>query len=48
LQLIGLPGLGAVTRLRELLKKPGAMPAAGISSGLAAFVTTPGSVMSWS
>jgi hypothetical protein len=36
LQLIGLPGLGAVTRLRELLKKPGAMPAAGISSGLAA------------
>jgi hypothetical protein len=45
LQLIGLPGLGAVTRKRELLKEARAMPAAGISSGLAAIGGTLGGGM---
>jgi hypothetical protein len=45
LQLIGLPGLGAVTRKRELLKEAGAMPAAGISSRLAAIGGTVGGGM---
>ena len=42
MQLIGLPGLGAVTRKRELSKEAGAMPAAGISSGPPAIDCTVG------